>query len=202
MANPHGSFIWFALITADPDAAGTFYTSVAGWSVSRPQMEGMDYRILSAPDGEGVGGIMRRPEGMPGGARWFGYIAADDVDAAAAEVTAAGGTVHMPPSIIEGVGRLAMVADPQGAPFYLMRGASDQNSRAFVGGEHMPDGHVVWCELSAPDPDAALAFYQGRFGWRQEGGMPMGEFGEYRFLQAGEETIGALMPVMPGGRPG
>ncbi len=83
-----------------------------------------------------------------------------------------------------------------------MRGESDEVSRAFNQAGEGSLGHAVWCELSAADPDSALAFYRTAFGWKQEGAMPMGELGDYRFLQAGELGFGALMGVMPGASPG
>ncbi len=108
----------------------------------------------------------------------------------------------MAATTMPGVGRMAMVADPQGVSFYVMRGEGDAPSTAFSEPGERSIGHVVWCELSAPDPDKALAFYREQFGWGQEGGMPMGELGEYRFLQAGDVGFGALMGVVPGGAPG
>jgi predicted enzyme related to lactoylglutathione lyase len=201
MTNRHGEWVWFELLTTDADAAQRFYGDVAGWTARSSGTPGMDYRLLSAPDGE-VAGLMKQPEGMNGGPVWLGYVGVDDVDASAQAIEAAGGTVHMPPTSMPGVGRMAMLTDPQGVPFYVMRGDSDEASRAFSQPCTESIGHVVWCELSAPDPDKALDFYRGAFGWGQEGEMPMGELGAYRFLQAGDIAFGALMGVMPGGAPG
>lgn len=200
MTNPHGEWTWFELSTSDPDAAQGFYREVVGWTAADSGTPGMDYRLLSAADGE-VAGLMPLPEGMtePG---WTGYIGVDDVDASANAIEAAGGTVHMPPATLPGVGRMSMLTDPQGVAFYVMRGESAQAGTAFRQCREFADtgsiGHAVWCELSAPDPDAALDFYRGVFGWRQEGGIPMGELGEYRFLQAGETGFGAVMGLALG----
>lgn len=201
MTNAHGEWIWFELLTSDPDAAAAFYGDVAGWTAAGSGMPGMDYRLFVAPDGVQVGGLMKMPAGMGDGPVWLGYIGVDDVDAAAEAIVAAGGAIHMPPTTMPGVGRMAMLTDPQGVAFYVMRGESSEASRAFA----VPpgsEGHVVWSELSAPDPDQALDFYRSTFGWRQEGGMPMGELGEYRFLWAGQIGIGAVMGVMPQGSKG
>lgn len=201
MTNSHGEWIWFELLSDDPDAAQAFYGDVVGWTVKSSGTPDMDYRLLSAPDGE-VAGLMKRPEGMGAAPVWLGYIGVDDVDASVATIEAAGGTTHMPATTMPGVGRMAMLTDPQDVAFYVMRGESDEASRAFSQEAGHSLGHVVWCELSAPDPDAALTFYRGAFGWGQEGAMPMGELGDYRFLQAGEIGFGALMGVVPGGAPG
>lgn len=145
---------------------------------------------------------MKQPDDMGDAAVWLGYIGVDDVDASVAAIEAAGGSTQMPATTMPGVGRMAMVADPQAIPFYIMRGESDEVSYAFKRPGEGSLGHTVWCELSAPDPDAALAFYRGAFGWGQDGAMPMDGLGDYRFLQAGETGLGALMGVMPGDAPG
>ncbi len=105
----------------------------------------------------------------------------------------------MPAWTMDGVGRMALVTDPLGAPFYIMASQAPQPSRAFV--EHGTGpamGHVVWNERIASDPDRALAFFGRHFGWSHQGGMPMGELGEYRFLADGPVVLGALMGVPPG----
>ena len=201
MTNAHGEWIWFELLSTDPDAAQAFYGDVVGWTAKSSGAPDMDYRLLSAPDGE-VAGLMQQPEGTGEKSVWLGYVGVDDVDASVAAIEAAGGTTHMPATTMPGVGRMAMLTDPQGTAFYVMRGESDETSQAFKQPGEGSLGHTVWCELSAPDPDAALAFYRTAFGWGQEGAMPMGELGDYRFLQAGEIGFGALMGVVPGGAPG
>lgn len=199
MPNPHGSFIWYELLTKDPGAAKAFYDSVVGWKIDpEPAPSGMDYRMIVAADGN-VGGVMGlNAEMIAGGARpvWLGYFGVDDVDASVASIVAAGGQVHLPAFDIPGVGRLAMVSDPQGVPFYVMRGASDESSNAY---QRMGMEHVSWNELLTSDADAALAFYEKQFGITKVGAMPMGEMGEYSFIGHGsDEAIGAVMKAPPG----
>lgn len=201
MANRQGDFIWFELLTSDPDAAGRFYSDVVGWSIQDSGMPDMDYRIFNAPDGS-VGGLMKMPDGMSSGPVWLGYVATEDVDRTAAEVQRAGARPQMPATTIEGVGRIAMLADPQGATLYVMRGASDETSTAF---KQAKDGvgHVAWAELTSPDPDASSEFYGTVFGWRRDGAMPMGELGKYEFLHNASGNFGAVMPSsVPGSTPG
>jgi uncharacterized protein len=195
MTNKHGDFIWYELMTKDADAAGDFYSKIIGWNSIKSEQPGMDYRFFFSRDGgdpkDGVGGYMAITDEMAaGGARpaWVGYIAVDDVDASAASITAAGGSVLMPAMDVEGVGRMAMVADPQGALFYIMRGASDETSYAFAATEPTA-GHCAWNELASSDPEAAIGFYRGQFGWAAAGEMDMGEMGAYHFLQASHERF-------------
>ena len=198
MTNPHGSFIWYELLTSDADAAQAFYGKVVGWTAA-PFAEGAnDYRVLSAPDGQGIGGLMTMPCEAGMGPAWLGYIGVDDVDATVAGIEAAGGRVDMPAKDMEGVGRIAMVADPQGVSFYVMKGASPEPSHAFATDVH---GHCCWNELSTTDQGAALAFYSGLFGWTDGGGMPMGEAGTYQFINQGDQMIGAMMPRTDGAPP-
>jgi uncharacterized protein len=202
VSNPHGTPIWYEYLAQDVDRAGAFYAEVAGWQVKSSGMPGIDYRILSTPRDAAVGGLMALPQGAPMRPGWLGYFGVDDVDATVSAVQAAGGQVHMPPTTLEGVGRMAMVSDPQGAPFYVMRGTSEAPSTSFQGPADASPGHVVWNELMATDQDAAMRFYGPLFGWRHEGAMSMGPLGDYKFLHAGPTCLGATMNVPPGETPG
>ena len=202
MSNAHGSFIWYELLTGDAKAAKAFYDSVVGWNIdAEAPPGGMDYRMINVADGSHAGGVMQLDDKMlAGGAKpvWLGYFGVDDVDAAVAAMTADGAQVQMPAFDIPGVGRLAMLADPQGVPFYVMRGASDEASTAY---QRMGIGHVAWNELLTSDDGAALAFYGKHLGIEKIGAMPMGEMGEYSFIANGDskgEAVGAMMRAQPG----
>ena len=202
MTKSQGNFIWYELMSPDPDASKTFYDAVVGWNIDASPAGEIDYRMIVIPGGGNAGGVLRLDAAMQEhGARpmWLGYVGVDDVDAMVAAVNSAGGEVLMPPWTIEGVGRIAMVRDAQGNSFYLMRGASDQTSDAF---SVAAVGHCNWNELSTADPDAARAFYGDRFGWTSDDFMPMGEMGNYRFLDHHGVRIGALCGVGPGSTPG
>lgn len=199
MANKQGDFIWYELTTNDANAAQEFYGPLLGWDVQDSGMEGMDYR-LAGRGGVQIAGIMPLDADMvKGGARpvWAGYIGVDDPDASAKTIAANGGSVVVEPQDIPGVGRFAYAADPQGAPFYVMRGFSDEESTSFA--KHEPKhGHCAWNELATSDPEGAKAFYGELFGWTKDGEMSMGEAGSYEFLRYGDYMLGAVMPQMPG----
>lgn len=203
MPNKHGEFIWYELMTPDADASKAFYDNVVGWTIGDKPEGDMDYRMIGAPDGLAGGVAGMSAEMIAGGAPagWLGYFGVDDVDATAAAVSTAGGQIHLQPFDIAGVGRLAMVSDPQGVVFYVMRGASDETSTAYG---RMAPGHVSWNELMATDDAAALAFYDQHFDIKTVGAMPMGEMGDYTFIanSDGGDAIGAVMRAPPGVRPG
>lgn len=197
------NFIWYELMSTDPRGAAAFYGAVVGWTIAsegEAAAGGVDYRMIGRSDGGNAGGVLALDADMlAGGARpiWLGYLHTPDVDAAVEAIVADGGAVQMP-AIDLPVGRIAMVTDPQGAPFYIMDPVPPEG-----GGESdvfsvTEAQRVRWNELSTSDPDAAIAFYKKHFGWGQEGEMDMGDIGAYRFIQRGDVGLGAVMPMMPG----
>jgi predicted enzyme related to lactoylglutathione lyase len=198
-----GSNVWYELITPDPDGATRFYGAVVGWTIGEPIGGDQDYRMINRGDGGFAGGVLKLTSDMEGhGARpiWLGYIGVDDVDATVAKVESKGGKTLMPAFDIP-QGRIAMVADPQGNPFYVMKpippaGKEDAQSDVFSPTEEQ---RISWNELTTSDPAAARTFYGDLFGWSSEEFMPMGELGEYRFFAHAGTTIGALCQPMPGG---
>jgi hypothetical protein len=193
MTNPHGIPIWYELLTPDQDASKAFYDAVIGWTIEDKAANPMDYRMIATADGAFVGGTMRLGDAMKAGGaspRWLFYIGVDDVDATAETIAAKGGQVHMGPLDLPGVGRLAFVADPQGIPFYIMRGASTESSAAW---DRTGMGKCNWNELSTPDQAGGHAFYADVFGWTYPDKMPMGDMGDYWFVSAAGRTIGATM---------
>ncbi len=192
MPSLDGTPIWYDLMTDAPDAAQDFYGAVMGWTFDKmPSAPGDDYRTITAKDGEGIGGIMKAPDGASFAPVWAVYFGVADVDAMTDKVKSLGGSIHIDPRDIPGVGRFSFVADPQGAMFYLMRGNSDLDSTAFA---PMTSGHCTWNELVTSDQNVALEFYSKLFGWKKTGTMPMGEMGDYTFIGNDEiEMIGAMM---------
>jgi len=192
MTDQPSSFVWYELMTEDVDAATDFYEKVVGWNSEPFEGSGMRYIVVSAGKG-GVGGIMAIPEeakahgAKPG---WMGYIGVPDTDAAAARIEAAGGTIHKAPTDIPNVGRFAVVADPQGAPFMLMTPSSDNPPPPPA----TNTGRVGWHELMAGEMKGAFSFYADQFGWTNTHDHPMGPMGVYRlFAAGGEEPIGGMM---------
>ena len=184
-------FIWYDLMTTDDAAAKKFYASVVGWSMAVSPLTDRGYTVLSAGDTP-VGGLMNLPDiALKAGAQpgWLGYIAAEDVDAMAARVTAAGGTLHRAAEDIPGVGRFAVAADPQGAAFVLFRGTGTMPPP-------LPDaspGCIGWHELRAADAAAAFDFYASLFGWTKADAIDMGPMGVYQLFAIGGTVVGGMM---------
>lgn len=193
----NGTFIWYELLTSDQDAAIDFYKAVVGWTADdqvMPEMGDLRYTMLSAGDRQ-VGGLMQINDEMrQHGARpaWIGYIAVADTDAAAQRIVAAGGTLQMGPDDIPNVGRFAMVADPGGAPFYLMTPLPRDDAPPPAAMD--TPGLVSWHELYASNgQEAAFAFYSNQFGWETTELMEMGEMGKYRLFGLNGVAFGGMM---------
>ena len=202
---PRGDFIWYELMTTDADGAKAFYDAVVGWNIGEGAEEYNGYRMINRSDGKFAGGVLPlTAEMQQHGAHptWLGYIHVPDVDAAAREIEQAGGKTLMTHDI-PNVGRIAMVTDPQGAPFYIMKPippADDPNAKSDVF-DPKATQRCRWNELSTSDPAGARNFYGDRFGWTSDNFMPMGDQGEYRFIEQNGVTIGAIAGTMNGQQP-
>ena len=202
MSTLHGSWIWYDLMTPDPEGAKAFYEAVVGWSMTTGHSAaGSNYGVITAPDGAMVGGILRlTPDRTRNGARscWLGYIAVDDVDTSLKSIAASGGNVLMPARDVEMAGRIAMVADPDGAPCYIMTPTAPPSGGESTAFAAMPrPGHCGWNELLADDAPTAIAFYTDQFGWSLPAPMDMGPMGQYQFIAHDEVTVGAIMAKPP-----
>lgn len=200
MTNPAGSFIWYELMTPDPDAVAPFYAAVVGWTLSPAnpaQAGGMDYRMVARSDGKSAGGVLRLSTDMlQHGARplWVGYLSSPDVDRQVASIVADGGRVQMPATNLP-VGRIAMVTDPQGVPFYVMTPIpppGDPHATSDVFDRHARQ-RVNWNELASPDLAASKAFYSRQFGFEFNEAMDMGPMGDYCFIDHHGQRLGAIM---------
>ncbi len=200
MATLQGSWIWYELMTPDPEAARAFYEPVVGWSMTTAHGADDSYGFITGADGQMTGGVLRLSQEMRdhGAApRWLGYVAVDDCDAAVAAITAAGGHCTMPPRDVEMAGRMAMVSDCCGAPFYIMTPTPPPGGGQSTAFSPARIGACGWNELLAGDQAKALEFYTGLFGWTLPEGMPMGDLGTYQFIAHDGVQIGAVVQRHP-----
>jgi hypothetical protein len=115
-----GALCWSECTTSDTEAAGRFYTRLFGWTQktdagSPPYTE---FLLRGRPIG-GMIGIQKERGDVP--PHWLVYFAVGDCDGSAARAKELGGAIHVPPKDIEHVGRFAILADPQGAIFAVIR---------------------------------------------------------------------------------
>lgn len=125
LVNEPGAFSWAELNTRDVDAAKAFYGAVFGWTFEDMAFEGAGSYVnvhLTADD-TGVAGMLDMGErGIPDEvpAHWQVYFGVDDTDAAVEKTKARGGSVMVEPIDIP-AGRFAVLTDPHGAAFAVIK---------------------------------------------------------------------------------
>ena len=119
--NKPGFVIWAEVMTRDLDAVLDFYPKVFGWGAS--QVEDMEppYWVFTVGTRMNAG-AMAMPESVPeeAPAHWMVYFEVDDADAVAAKAEELGGSVNAGP-FDSGVGRMAVISDPHGGVFSIMK---------------------------------------------------------------------------------
>jgi predicted enzyme related to lactoylglutathione lyase len=119
IAGVAGSLCWADLSTPDAKRASDFYSGLFGWQIMADEKDKSGY--LHIKNGEHfIGGVppaAHRQPGVP--PHWLAYFWVDDVDASAAKAKQMGAKFCLEPTTIENVGRMAVIADPQGAVFAI-----------------------------------------------------------------------------------
>ncbi|WP_151480409.1 VOC family protein [Streptomyces albicerus] len=133
VAGDPGSLCWVELYTPDMAAAAAFYNSVLGLETSAVPFPGGTYTCINPADGGedamfgGVVPLADDPTEQAAGAYWLPYFEVADTDAVVAKAEELGGTVRMPATSAEGVGRMAKLADPYGARFAVIKSEPPQS---------------------------------------------------------------------------
>jgi predicted enzyme related to lactoylglutathione lyase len=116
-----GEWIWSSLITTDPDTDAAFYQTLFDYEVFDLPDDGGSQHLLFASDNYARASANALPETRPNiHAHWLNYVHVEDAGAIAAKVVALGGRVLVEPRVDRHGGRVAVVADPQGAHFGLL----------------------------------------------------------------------------------
>jgi predicted enzyme related to lactoylglutathione lyase len=112
-------------MTNDTKKAKAFYTGLFGWKTESMPGVGMEYTIWKRDDRDmGAGGMLEiTPDMGPVPPNWLSYYSVADADATVAKAKRLGGSIRLEPKDIPGVGRLAIIADPQGAMFAIIKTA-------------------------------------------------------------------------------
>lgn len=123
----NNSLCWVELACKDTAKASDFYSEVLGYTTKQTDMGEFMYTEWCVAE-QSIGGMMQMTEewgDIP--AHWMTYFTVDDCDAMAERVKALGGSVCVPPTDIEQVGRFAVVNDPQGGVFSIIKLLENMN---------------------------------------------------------------------------
>jgi predicted enzyme related to lactoylglutathione lyase len=186
---PDGYFSWVDLTTTDLEGAKAFYAGLFGWEYLDIPMPDSDAAYSMAHfDGNLIAGLGPQSpdmaeQGVP--PMWASYVKHDNVDAIAAKVTEAGGTLIMPPMDVMESGRMLLAVDPTGAVF----GVWQPNQHKGANLVNQPNT-LIWNELQTHDVEKAKAFYTSVFGW----GSQVDENG-YVTFQVEDRTQAGMMQI-------
>jgi predicted enzyme related to lactoylglutathione lyase len=123
-----GQWIWSSLITSDPDAGAAFYQALFDYEVYElPAAEGAEHLLL-ASDNYARASMNSLPAATPDRhPYWLNFVRVEDTVKMTAEAVALGGRVLVQPRVDRHGGKVAVVADPLGAPFGLLEWPSTES---------------------------------------------------------------------------
>ncbi len=154
VATTVGKFVWHEHVSPDPKRAEEFYTQLFGWATEVFEPGEADYTMIAAA-GANHGAFATAMEGAPPPHR-LGHVRVETLEETIEKATGAGGRLAAGPFELGEVGRIAIVADPQGG--YV-------SAHQPQGSGPAPEGVFVWDELGTTDADGAQRFYEQVFGW-------------------------------------
>jgi len=164
-----GKIIWHELITDTPAESEAFYSELFGWEfesigIGFGSVASENYKLIRHK-GRLIGGLIdqNQLDTDEDISQWVVLMSTDDIDRAVGIVAADGGTVFTPPTVLADRGKIAVVADPQGALFALLETKDgdplDREPQLF---------EFLWNELWTDDAVAATAFYRRLVGYDLE----------------------------------
>ncbi|MET8778716.1 VOC family protein [Nocardia sp. NPDC050713] len=184
---PQGTPCWVDCQVDDPGRASEFYSALFGWEIDDSPPEAGGY-LMASRKGSSAAGIGPKPENMAMPSVWTTYFAADSADEMARKVTAAGGTVMMPPFDVLEFGRMFVATDPTGAAFGVWESKAHTGARIY--NEH---GAYCWNELHTPGYRDAQRFYEAVFGYDYQEIGDGQNFDYATFtLPSGGEVVGGI----------
>jgi uncharacterized protein len=117
---PAGAIAWHEVSTDDQNKTDDFYSAIFGWNKIVWPMEDGEYHGLAIDDSP-VAGVFKRPDNVPVRAWTIYFEAPGEIDQVTADVRRLGGSILRDKFTVAGTGDIAVVADPAGAVFGLMK---------------------------------------------------------------------------------
>lgn len=152
---------WVDTTQPNPEAVLPFYSGIFGWEFEDMMPEGSEGKyFIGRIRGGDAAAVSSLPEGAPPMAMWNTYVWVDSADESVAKARAAGGSVVTEPFDVMDSGRMAVLADPEGAVFVVWQAKDHKGAKVI--NEH---GALNFNGLATRDPEGAKAFYGAVFGW-------------------------------------
>ena len=106
MASP---VVHWEIGAADTEKVGTFYKELFDWQITAA---GPEYSLVAGVDGGIGGGILQVGGHVPPYLTF--YVQVEELEPALRRAVELGGGEVVPPTVIPGIGRFAMIDDPEG----------------------------------------------------------------------------------------
>jgi predicted enzyme related to lactoylglutathione lyase len=183
-----GKFIWFDLAATDIDTQKAFYGDVFGWKFRAIGESGDQYTLIMNGD-RNIAGLfqVKSREDDKADALWIGLLSVADPNKAVSAAKKAGGSVHTQATTLAQRGTYALLRDPEGALFGVLKSDSgDPPDR------EMATGDFIWVDLFAKDIEREAAFYQQLAGYEiveDEDGV------KRKFFVAADQYRAAIIPL-------
>ena len=188
-----GQFCWSEVGVRDAGQAKQFYAKLLGWkAVDVPIDGGGNYTLMRLGDTDVAGLYELSKEQLAQGVppAWLAYVAVESADRSTELAKTLGAQVMTGPFDVMTLGRMSVIADPQGAAFAIWQ-AKEHKGSGLLG----ENGTAGWCELATKDVHKAKEFYSQLFGWRLDTKSDKGR--EYTEIAAGGMQVGGMMALTP-----
>ena len=157
-----GKIIWHDLITDTPQLTQEFYQSLFGWEFEELSLAGglfgkVNYTLIRH-NGKLIGGMVDQTklQVQKDISQWVVLMSVKDIEKAVEEVNSSGGTVFSSVTDLGERGKIAIVADPQGA----LLGLLETKQGDPIDKDAVEFGDFLWTELWTNDVSKATEFYQ------------------------------------------
>jgi predicted enzyme related to lactoylglutathione lyase len=189
-----GRWVWTELITADVETAKSFYGALFSWRFETIGDGDKHYTLIHNGDAP-IGGILFSASTAQSSStsRWIGLVSVADADAAAKQAAAGNGTVLLPPRRLEGRGDVALLADPEGARFAVIRSDVGDPPDQFPA-----VGDFIWRELWAAEAAGMARFYASLTGATAENVTTSAHDVEWHLRAAGYPRAGIVQESVDG----
>ena len=179
-----GKFVWFELITHDPEKVGTFYGSLFGWNFTH--FSGNDEYLTIEHEGRQIGGVVVASDDSMG-SRWLSSLSVPDVDEVTNQVIKHGGSVFYGPVDSDDRGRFAQVGDSQGADFVVLKAKRGDPKRFSPA-----PGTIVWVELFTRNVEDSARFYKELISYET---LPSDESDDHHYFAVAGKIRGGVTEI-------
>lgn len=154
----YGQVVWRDLVSPEPETSAKFYKNVFGWTSKQTGTEEEPYWLFSL-NGKPVAGMYRmRENNKLAGGEWLSYFSVNSPGDLISKLKSNGGNLVIKQTDIPGRGKVALLSDPQGAYFALIKSSNGDPEI-----NRTTEFSFLWSELWSNDMAKSEDFYKTVF---------------------------------------